>query len=55
MDNSPQMLFKQNEVLLRKTNKSKTESFSFLTLPLLLNFNFSCSIFIIKQNRVAYF
>lgn len=57
MHNRLEMLFKQNEAPLWKSNKCKTESFSFLTLPLFLtssifSYNF---FFMIKQNRIAYF
>lgn len=57
MCNRLEMLCKQNEVALRKSNKCKTESFSFFTLPLLFNFFkfFPITFFMIKQNRIAYF
>lgn len=47
------MLFKQNEVPLRKSNKGKTWKHYFPTLPLLTS-TFSYSLFHDQTNRVMF-
>lgn len=48
------MLFKQNEVPLRKSNKGKTWNHCFPTLPLFINLNFFLQL-ISSSNKIVIF